>query len=337
MIVAAMASRSGKSEAEILENLPALAKAIRSKGHQWLKQNSDWRQSWALDTDANHVTEAGSLPTTPDQYLQAIGRPNRWLDGLVAQALATALQTDFLVFEKRQGKWKMSARIQADGSKLHDPIILLLGDNHYRTIRDHASIPKEWKHSTPKGPFQRAAGKSTTSFKSFCSWLKTAAIFATNRPRSSIDESKSLKQLDASWFKSARSIPSHASAKNRPSTCASKPQPPNSSAGPAGRKVKVQDKHQWTRPLCDLKIEASGSRHLLKYKKNNHLRYRHKGEDLSKAPSLRPVPAPACVVSSTCPKQPLRGSARPWCPAQLPSLDGNALECSSETPYKNQT
>ena len=159
-IAAAVASRSGKSEKEILENLPALTKTVRSKGHQWLTQNQDWRQSWALDTRANHVTEAGALPTTPDQYLEAVQRPSRWLHGLIAQAMATALQTDFLVFERQQGgKWRMSARIQAEQSKLHDPISLLLSNGHYRTIRDHSNFPPEWKKSTPKGQFQRAAGE----------------------------------------------------------------------------------------------------------------------------------------------------------------------------------
>ena len=316
---AAVASRSGKTEAEILENLPALAKTIRSKGHQWLMQNRDWRQSWALDTSANHVTEAGPLPTTPDQYLDALQRPNRWLDGLVAQALATALQTDFLIFEKRQGKWKMSARIQADNSKLHDPIILLLSDDHYRTIRDHASIPKEWKSSTPKGPFQRAAGKSTASEKSFNSWLKPAAVVAKSKPGSSTDKSKSPSQLDASWFKPAKSVRSHASAKSQSSNHAD----PSDGVATEG----IPETHEWTCPLCNILITAKGPLSTLAYKKNNHLKYRHPKADRKQIPKLRPDAAPVCSVSYDMPQHAIAWKC-PWCPAQLPSLDSNALNAA---------
>ena len=77
------ASKSGKSEGEILENFPfpALAKTVRSKGHRY----------WT------------PVLTTFQPALCPIQRPNRWLDGLIAHALATTLQTYILVFERHQG------------------------------------------------------------------------------------------------------------------------------------------------------------------------------------------------------------------------------------------
>jgi hypothetical protein len=77
------ASKSGKSEGEIHENFPfpALAKTVRSKGHRY----------WT------------PVPTTFQPALCPIQRPNRWLDGLIAHALATTLQTYILVFERHQG------------------------------------------------------------------------------------------------------------------------------------------------------------------------------------------------------------------------------------------
>ena len=340
-IAAAVASRSGKSEKEILENLPALTKTVRSKGHQWLTQNQDWRQSWALDTRANHVAEAGALPTTPDQYLEAVQRPSRWLDGHIAQAMATALQTDFLAFERQQGgKWRMSARIQAEQSKLHDPIILLLSNDHYRTIRDHINFPPEWKKSTPKGQFQRAAGKSTASDKSFSSWVKPAHVIVKHKSGSSIDKPKSSKKFDKTWLKPADSVQSKASLKSKTNGPATECSTSCKRTGTAQPKSKVEEKHRWVCPLCDMEITVSGSRHVLRYKKNNHLRYRHKGEDLSQVPTLRPVPAPVCVVSYNLPPAAVAWKC-PWCPAQLPALGSNALNAAVKlhihTKHKGKT
>ena len=172
-IAAAMALRSGKYLPEVKENIISLGKTIQAKAHQFLRDHDAWKAAWAIDPSAHEAMQNGPIPKNPQEYLDAVLRPKRWLDGLVAQAVAKSLQTDILIFEKPDKKWKMTARLQCEDGVLRDPIILLLHNEHYRTITSPKDIPKSWKTATPKGVVSRGAGKSV---KSFSSWLKPASV-----------------------------------------------------------------------------------------------------------------------------------------------------------------
>ncbi len=171
-IAAAMALRSGKNLDDIKANIISLGKTVQAKAHQYLRDHDDWKSSWAVDPTASEHMEDGTIPRNPKEYLDAVLRPNRWIDGLLAQAAAKALQTDILIFEKQDKKGKMTARLQCQDDLLRDPINLLLHNDHYRTIASPKDIPKSWKSAVPKGAIPRGAGKST---KSFSSWLKPAS------------------------------------------------------------------------------------------------------------------------------------------------------------------
>ena len=118
-------------------------------------------------------------------------------NGLVAQAVAKALQTDIMIFEKPDKKWKMTARLQCEDGVLRDPIVLLLHNEHYRTITSPKDIPKSWKSATPKQVVSRGAGKSV---KSFSSWLKPASVIHARQSSNQKNTSCSSKS-QRSWLK----------------------------------------------------------------------------------------------------------------------------------------
>ena len=125
-IAAACAARSGKSVDEIQANIENLTKSIKARCIAWLKQHREWEDNWAADPTTDAEMEDGEPPKTAAEYLSAVGRANRWIDGLAAQAIASCLQTDLLIFEKQNGKWKMCCRIQAEDHILRDPLVLCL-------------------------------------------------------------------------------------------------------------------------------------------------------------------------------------------------------------------
>ena len=97
-----------------------------------------------------------SIPTTADEYLEALSRPARWIDGLIAQAIATAVKNGIIIWERKNNqKWKMVVRVSADESVLRDPIVLLLEDDHYCTADPTTPGSDQWKKAQPKGQFPR--------------------------------------------------------------------------------------------------------------------------------------------------------------------------------------
>ena len=146
-IAAAMALRSGKDLREVRENIVSLANTIQAKAHQHLRDHDAWKASWAIDPTANEAMESGPIPKNTQEYLDVILRPRRWLDGLVAQAVAKALQTDILIFEKPDKKFKMTARLQCEDGVLRDPMsfyctMSTIGSHHYITQRHTQIIEK---------------------------------------------------------------------------------------------------------------------------------------------------------------------------------------------------
>ena len=148
--------------------------------------------------------EDGEPPKTAAEYLSAVGRANRWIDGLAAQAIASCLQTDLLIFEKQNGKWKMCCRIQAEDHILRDPLVLCLADKHYTTIlHDKSLMPKDWKSATPNGNFTRAAGKTPSE----SSWFKPASVIGRASSASSSRKNMSAPVSAARSSSSKRASP----------------------------------------------------------------------------------------------------------------------------------
>lgn len=102
-IAAAIAVRSGKSKEYVEKNIGKMVTTIKARGINFLKEHAHWRETWTLDPDANRITEDGAIPTSADEYLDSLCRPNRWIDGLFAQAIASAIKKDFLIWDPDLG------------------------------------------------------------------------------------------------------------------------------------------------------------------------------------------------------------------------------------------
>ena len=344
-IAAAMALRSGKTPDQIKACIDKLAVSVKAKAHNWLVTHWEWRDTWAMDPSATELQEAGSIPSSPDEYLDAVLRPARWLDGLVAQAIASALQTDILIFQKRANqKWSMTCRVQASQDLLRDPIILLLSDDHYRTIDDYSRASKSWKSATPKGTFLRGAGKSDDT-SSFASWLKPGKILRVASPgggmRSVAASSCAQSQVSTRSAKPCRSTSrsNRGSNKNSPSS-GSKPDVGTSSRitirvnptplsrprvrkKPSARKTKPrpvsalsQSYAEWPCPYCD--VVFKGKYNGVCTSKSYHMRTRHPDKPIHLVQRQKPQ---AVAVSYELPlDQQVWSCPMPGCGASLATL-----------------
>ena len=329
-IAAACAARSGKSTVDIEANIETLTKSIKARCIAWLKQHREWEANWATDPTTDEDMEDGVLPKTAEEYLTALSRANRWIDGLAAQAIASCLQTDLLIFEKRNGKWKMCCRIQAEESILRDPLVLCLAEKHYATIvHDKAVMPKDWKSATPNGNFTCAAGKTASE----SSWLKPASVVgrassvagshmrsasanASARGSSSKHTPRSCASDCGSWFKPGSVVSPKAAPVRTPKRPLQEPR-----AERVVQKVAKASKRpkslaasflSWPCPYCEVTIGGRYSSVISS--KRYHAKTRHPDKPLS---FLQRAPVQLITASAQIPPE-TDGWKCPLCDARLP-------------------
>lgn len=77
------------------------------------------------------IWDLRSVPAL-DEYLAALSRPEKCIDGLIAQAIASAIRKLLhSLGQKRGQKWKIVIGISAEETAVRGPIILLLENEHY--------------------------------------------------------------------------------------------------------------------------------------------------------------------------------------------------------------
>ena len=289
-IAAAIAICSGKTKQEVEQNIDKMATTVKARGISWLKENKQWRETWTLDPEATMLTEGGSIPTTADEYLEALSRPARWIDGLIAQAIATAVKNGIIIWERKNNqKWKMVVRVSADESVLRDPIVLLLEDDHYCTADPTTPGSDQWKKAQPKGQFPRGSGKSA------CSWMKPGSMVSkgsTRKTPKSKNKRKSDEKSVASWCQAGEILPK--------SIC----------------KKKAQEPMVWTCPHCQMVLEDS-TPHKLNEKRNRHITNRHFG--MRGKSTWRRKTVDVVIVTKSLPKDQVAWIC-PFCRDTLPEL-----------------
>ena len=105
-----------------------------------------WSESWVKDTKTNETMEDGSIPSTVEEYMQAIKRPRRWMDGLLLASAAVAQHINVVVFQFKQGSWVKIAVLRSGPEWKKAAVIpLVLYRGHYMTLRlQKARWPLEW-------------------------------------------------------------------------------------------------------------------------------------------------------------------------------------------------
>lgn len=109
-----------------------------------LQTDDSWRAAWAKDIHATPLTEDGSVPCTPDEFIEACRRKNRWCCGVTLQMISLLKRINILVWELRDEKWFRSGLILAEGQpSVHKTVVLVLSGGHYRFLQT-TDIPDCW-------------------------------------------------------------------------------------------------------------------------------------------------------------------------------------------------
>lgn len=65
--------------------------------------------AWSCDKNTNRTMEDGPIPTSVEEYMEAIKRPERWMDGLLLASAAVPQKINLVVFQYKKGKWQKIA------------------------------------------------------------------------------------------------------------------------------------------------------------------------------------------------------------------------------------
>ena len=96
--------------------------------------------------ETNESIEAGSCPSTVEEYLDVIKRPMRWIDGLLLAGAAMVQRCNIIIWSKRAGSWCKVAVLRCGSDWKKAPSVpLILYKGHYMTLRTiRGGWPKDW-------------------------------------------------------------------------------------------------------------------------------------------------------------------------------------------------
>ena len=89
------------------------------------KNQKLWRESWCNDKQTTKEMEGGEIPNNPEEYMEAIKRPYRWMDGLLLASSAIAQKVNIVVWQKKRGKRNKIAVLRCGD---HWKLLALLND-----------------------------------------------------------------------------------------------------------------------------------------------------------------------------------------------------------------
>ena len=145
-VAAALAFEKGEHETSFKDALGTRARTIRNDAYKHLAKHKDEYKEWFVpDSKASEEQEAGSVPTSWDQFLESTLRPHRWICGLSLLAISRRYGVYIVVVPTRKGsKHKPMCFGQPKSGK--QPIVLLLEGGHYQLarLRPGRQWPKEW-------------------------------------------------------------------------------------------------------------------------------------------------------------------------------------------------
>jgi len=133
------------------------------------------------------------IPTTPDDYVEAVKRKDRLIDSLNIDVVAQMHRVTVTVFEYTGSQWK--SRIAFNPGEKH-VIPLLLHEEHYMTLEADAKrpFPDEWRVERPNPRWRRlGAGVRSEEDSEECSWMDAFSTW----------EQKAAAQEDARRLKRA--------------------------------------------------------------------------------------------------------------------------------------
>ena len=109
------------------------------------------------------------MPHTYKEWLEAIGRPTRWVDEYMLAAMANRMERNITVFCWENGKWEKGWVIPpynpkiAQKARQQSPVTVCLKDKHYYGLLVDGEVPKEWGDP----PLQERASSALRG----CGWM----------------------------------------------------------------------------------------------------------------------------------------------------------------------
>ena len=272
-LAAGLAKRNGKTKEAIEGKMAALVKSLRAQVVQQMTvKDVTWKQGWAMDSEATETMENGKVPTTVEEFVEAIQRPKRWMCSRVIQAAARVMKVDVVIFEWKNGTWRKVAKIDCKGAQDPADIIplLLVGDHFITVERPAGGWPKHWSGKTTGQWKGRASGKNADSNSSVGSWLRPArsekrcpsegGAKASTQVRKSSDACSGV----TSYLKPASTV---AQTRGKVATTGFRTSAWSGASGSKanvskqkGIRAKVTEVERWECPICAMTVTAETKR-----------------------------------------------------------------------------
>ncbi len=119
-----------------------MAEAFRCKVAKQFERDECWKEARLYDEEAPQLTEAGPVPKTPTEFLEAPRRPKRWMCHRTAGAAARVLRKDIAVWqrhrEEQRANWRSIEYVCHDAKQEPDPaslVVLCLVYDHFVTAQ----------------------------------------------------------------------------------------------------------------------------------------------------------------------------------------------------------
>ena len=213
---AAYALAGNRPKAEVVKNAGQLGATLRAQITSHLRRHAIYESTFVPDSRWTPEREAGVVPSTYSEWIEATARPKRWIDGPCLATMATKLSRHLVIFQWRNERWERVAVLSphqqcpknVDEANKHPPMPLLLKDSHYRTLEPQESkpFPQEWIIPPAGISFDageaRGAGKTcaSSSAPSIKHAMKTSTSLKSWLPASSVASGSSGPKSLRSWL-----------------------------------------------------------------------------------------------------------------------------------------
>ena len=167
-LAAALGLDKGEDFDAISTSLTARGRTVRNDLYKHMTKHSQEYSAWfTKDTQATEEHEAGPIPATWTEYLEATLRDGRWIDGLSWQAASKRYGLHIIVIplDGAEKDRPMSFGSPRSG---REPVVLLLQSGHYQLAQRKAGKqwPKAWtsaENAKLDSAVFRGGGKSCAS------------------------------------------------------------------------------------------------------------------------------------------------------------------------------
>ncbi len=180
------------SDETLVDNLGTLSKTMQARVTTHLiNKRRLWEDTWAQDPKTNEVMENGSVPTSVDEYCEAVKRPQRWVDGLLLATAAVVQKINIVIWSKKGGNWIRIAILKSGQEWRKSPTVpLILSRGHYVTLRRiKTHWPKEWPFEAEDGAEVHCSQGIDTQILELNPLLHRGGTFSTpkNKAKSKMD------------------------------------------------------------------------------------------------------------------------------------------------------